>query len=144
MGIAAKHLDPISWARAVSSTRDQFEMEIIREIPGTAINAKHAPRVANTSSFSFDSVEGESLCMALDIEGYSVSAGSACSSGVLEPSHVLMAMGKSKLQALASIRVSIHPSLTIDDLRIFTHTLSKVVQRSRNIAKTPYDARISN
>jgi cysteine desulfurase len=135
MGIAAKILDPVAWARSVTAIREDFETEIVNSIPGTTINAKNAPRVANTTSLSFDSVEGESLSMALDLEGYSVSAGSACSSGVLEPSHVLMAMGKSKPQALASIRVSIHPSVAFEDLKNFTQTLSKVVQRSRNLAR---------
>ena len=66
---------------------------ILARVPGTAVNGAREPRVPNTTNISFDGVEAESLLIALDLEGIAVSTGSACSSGTLEPSHVLRAMG---------------------------------------------------
>src|SRR5213075_2028552 len=77
----------------VGALRDRLERGILRTVPGTAVNGGASPRVPNTTNISFDRVEAESLLIALDLEGIAVSTGSACSSGTLEPSHVLKAMG---------------------------------------------------
>ena len=74
---------------------------------GTAVNGAREPRVPNTTNISFDGVEAESLLIALDLEGIAVSTGSACSSGTLEPSHVLRAMGLPSHRTQNSIRFSL-------------------------------------
>jgi cysteine desulfurase len=76
-------------------------------VPGTAVNGALEPRVPNTTNISFDGVEAESLLIALDLEGFAVSTGSACSSGTLEPSHVLRAMGLPSHRTQNSIRFSL-------------------------------------
>ena len=73
--------------------RDRLEQTILSEIESTGVNGLGAPRVPNTSSIHFDCIEGEALVIALDLKGLAVSTGAACSSGAIEPSHVLTAMG---------------------------------------------------
>jgi cysteine desulfurase len=122
----------------VASLRDRLENAIKEKIPGTKINGGSA-RVANTSNLSFDGVLGDGLVMALDLSGYCVSAGSACSSGVLEPSHTLMAMGKTRLEAMAALRISLPmqelhlPSW--EELESFVGVLGQVVDRIRNAVR---------
>jgi cysteine desulfurase len=77
----------------VGALRDRLEAGILKAVPGTAVNGTTSLRVPNTTNISFDRVEAESLLIALDLEAIAVSTGSACSSGTLEPSHVLRAMG---------------------------------------------------
>src|SRR3954470_17665693 len=77
----------------VAALRDRLERGILARVPGTVVNGALEPRVPNTTNISFDGTEAESLLIALDLEGFAVSTGSACSSGTLEPSHVLRAMG---------------------------------------------------
>src|SRR5206468_4494001 len=95
MGVAARlaAAKMIEEGRRVEALRNRLEDAILRTIPGTAVNGARQPRVPNTTNISFDRVEAESLLIALDLEGIAVSTGSACSSGTLEPSHVLRARG---------------------------------------------------
>src|SRR4029453_8491579 len=88
----------------LSALRDPLEAGILAHVPGTAVNGEPTQRVPNTSNISFDRIEAESLLIALDLEGVAVSTGSACSSGTLEPSHVLKAMGLSAHRTQNSIR----------------------------------------
>ncbi len=81
-------------------------------MPGTAVNGGPGPRVPNTTNISFEGVEAESLLIALDLEGIAVSTGSACSSGTLEPSHVLRAMGFSPHRTQNSLRFSLGAGTT--------------------------------
>ena len=90
----------------VTALRDRLEEGILRAVPRTIINGARTPRVPNTTDISFDRVEAESLLIALDLEGIAVSTGSACSSGTLEPSHVLKAMGFPAHRTQNSIRFS--------------------------------------
>jgi cysteine desulfurase len=91
----------------LSALRDRLERGILERVPGTAVNGAPTPRVPNTTNISFDGVEAESLLIALDLEGFAVSTGSACSSGTLEPSHVLRAMGLPTHRTQNSIRFSL-------------------------------------
>ena len=91
----------------VGALRDQLETQILAAVPGTYINGARTPRVPNTTNISFDRVEAESLLIALDLEGVAVSTGSACSSGTLEPSHVLKAMGLPVHRTQNSLRFSL-------------------------------------
>src|SRR5438874_1522676 len=94
-------------AARVGALRDRLEDGILGTVPGTAVNGVRQPRVPNTTNISFDHVEAESLLIALDLEGIAVSTGSACSSGTLEPSHVLRAMGLSSHRTQNSLRFSL-------------------------------------
>jgi cysteine desulfurase len=131
-GAAASAINPEEWSKRVSPLRDRLEKEIQRRIPGSCINGGSSERVANTINLSFEGIEGDSLVMALDLAGFSVSSGSACSSGVLEPSHVLMAMGKTKTQAMAALRVSLADEMPWESLVAFVDALEKIVLRVRN------------
>jgi cysteine desulfurase len=134
-GRAASELSPASFAARVAPLRDRLESTITSRIPGTRVNGGGAPRVANTLNLSFDGIEGDGLVPALDLAGYSVSSGSACSSGALEPSHVLLAMGRTKAQAMAALRVSLADAVEWSELEGFVDTLVRIVERMRK-AKT--------
>jgi cysteine desulfurase len=109
MGVAARlGRDKLAAnAARLSALRDRLERGILAGVPGTAVNGALTPRVPNTTNISFDGVEAESLLIALDLEGFAVSTGSACSSGTLEPSHVLRAMGLPAHRTQNSIRFSL-------------------------------------
>lgn len=136
LGAAASIVDPISYAKTLAPLQQHLERLVLERIPGAHINGHSAPRVCNTSNFSFDQIEGDGLVMALDLEGFCVSAGSACSSGVMEPSHVLLAMGRSRGQALAAVRVSLHLETTQVQIDAFVEALSTVVSRFRNAKRS--------
>src|SRR5581483_6024892 len=91
----------------IRAMRDRIEHTILIHTEATGINGEGAPRVPNTTNIYFDYIEGESLVIALDLKGLAVSTGAACSSGAIEPSHVLMAMGMSSDRARASLRFSL-------------------------------------
>lgn len=86
--------------------RDRFERTVLAECPGIEVNAAGVARLPNTSNLYFDGVDGESLVIALDLKGFAVSSGAACSSGSVEPSHVLLAMGRSHQEARRCVRFS--------------------------------------
>ena len=100
----------------MSAMRDQIERSILGEIEAAGVNGEGAPRVPNTTSIYFDYIDGEALVIALDLKGLAVSTGAACSSGAIEPSHVLIAMGLRPERARASIRFSLGKQNTPDDL----------------------------
>ncbi len=138
-GAAARSLEPLSWSVRVARLRDRLEKVICERIPGTEVNGQGADRIANTLNLNFEGVEGDGLVMALDLAGYSVSSGSACSSGVLEPSHVLLAMGRTRMQSMAAIRVSLTDELAWELLEGFVITLEKVVSRVRGSNRSRSD-----
>jgi cysteine desulfurase len=94
-------------ARRLSQLRDRLETGILERVPYAGVNGSRTERVPNTTNLYFDYIEGESLVIALDLRGFAVSSGSACSSGSTEPSHVLLAMGLAPERARASIRFSL-------------------------------------
>jgi cysteine desulfurase len=96
------------------------------------VNGGDAPRVAGTLSLSFDGISKQGLVQSLDLEGFSVSSGSACASGNPEPSHVLRAMGRTFEQASAAARISFGPEMPWSDLERFALALEKTVTRMRN------------
>jgi len=120
-------------ARRQADLRDRLEDEVLRRLPDTRVNGRTAPRVPNTSSLAIEEVSGESLVIALDLEGIAVSAGSACSAGTIRKSHVLEAMGLER-ESGTSIRVSLGPSTTREEVETFVETLERVVDRARSVA----------
>lgn len=115
----------------IDGLRSLLENLVAERIVGTTIQGKLAKRVVNTSNFLFAGVRGEALLMALDLEGFAVSSGSACNSGSILPSHVLMAMGFDKSSAQSAVRVSLGPGNTEADVRAFVEALVRVVERIR-------------
>ena len=124
----------------VSALRDRLEEGILGAVAGTVVNGVRAPRVPNTTNLSFDRVEAESLLIALDLEGIAVSTGSACSSGTLEPSHVLKAMGFPSHRTQNSIRFSLGASNTQADVDHVIAVLPGLVEKLRQLTRTPVRA----
>jgi cysteine desulfurase len=124
-------------ARRMSGLRDRLEAGVLRAVTGTAVNGAPSPRVPNTTNISFERIEAESLLIALDLEGVAVSTGSACSSGTLEPSHVLKAMGLSAHRAQNSIRFSLGAANTEADVDRVIAILPAIVEKLRSLTRAP-------
>ena len=118
-------------AARLSALRDRLENEILAAIPDTAVNGARDARVPNTTNISFGGVEAESLLIALDLEGVAVSTGSACSSGTLEPSHVLRAMGFPVHRTQNSIRLSLGAGNTDEQVDYVVSKLPVIVEKLR-------------
>ena len=117
-----------------STLRNLLEEGILQEVSDTAINGQRNRRIPNTSNISFAGVEAESLLIALDLEGVAVSTGSACSSGTLEPSHVLRAMGLPSNRVQSSIRFSLGTSNNQADIERLISILPALVGRLRALS----------
>ena len=124
-----------SESERVAALRDLLEEGILNGVPGTLVNGDPSRRVSNTTNISFDRVEAESLLIALDLEGIAVSTGSACSSGTLEPSHVLRAMGFSPHRSQNSIRFSLGSGTTAEEIARVISVLPGVVDKLRNVSR---------
>jgi cysteine desulfurase len=120
-------------APRLAGLRDRLEAGVLAAVPGTERNGAAAPRVPNTSNISIDRVEAESLLIGLDLAGIAVSSGSACSSGTLEPSHVLKAMGLPHARTLGSIRFSLGASNTGADVDRVIEVLPPIVEKLRSL-----------
>jgi cysteine desulfurase len=120
-------------APRLAALRNRLEDAILERVPGTAINGDREPRVPNTSNISFEAVEAESLLIALDLEGIAVSTGSACSSGTLEPSHVLRAMGLPSPRTQNSIRLSLGAGNTDAEVDFVVSKLPAIVEKLRSL-----------
>lgn len=103
-------------AKRIGSLRDRLEQGILERVPDVAVNGAAAMRAPNTTNICFEGIEGESLVIALDLRGFCVSSGSACSSGAVAPSHVLLAMGLSKQDAKSSVRFSLGQENTLEQV----------------------------
>jgi len=136
MGVAAtralKKMD--AEAARLAALRDRLENGILSAVPNTDVNGAREARVPNTTNISFDRIEAESLLIALDLEGVAVSTGSACSSGTLEPSHVLKAMGLSSHRAQNSIRFSLGESNTEEQIDHVISILPRIVSKLRSLS----------
>jgi cysteine desulfurase len=117
----------------LAALRDRLEAGILSSIAGTERNGAASPRVPNTANISIDRVEAESLLIGLDLAGIAVSSGSACSSGTLEPSHVLKAMGLPHARTLGSIRFSLGAANTDADIDRVLEALPPIVEKLRSL-----------
>ena len=136
MGVAAGLAVQKMTAEAVrlAALRDRLENGILSSVPNTEVNGSREARVPNTTNISFDRIEAESLLIALDLEGVAVSTGSACSSGTLEPSHVLKAMNLSSHRAQNSIRFSLGASNTEEQIDHVISILPRIVTKLRSLS----------
>jgi cysteine desulfurase len=130
---AAAKLEPEG--RRLSVLRDRLERGILAAVSRTAVNGQADRRVPNTTNISFDGIEAESLLIALDLEGVAVSTGSACSSGTLEPSHVLKAMGLPTHRAQNSIRFSLGAGNTEAQIDHVIDILPRIVEKLRGLGR---------
>ena len=123
-------------APRLSALRDRLEAGVLSNVPGTERNGAASPRVPNTTNISIDRVEAESMLIGLDLAGIAVSSGSACSSGSLEPSHVLKAMGLPHARARNSLRFSLGAGTTAADVDFVAAVLPRLVRRLRQLGRT--------
>ena len=130
-----------SEAIRLAALRDQLEQGILTHVAGTVVNGDIHARIPNTTNVSFDRVEAESLLIALDLEGIAVSTGSACSSGTLEPSHVLRAMGLSSHRTQNSLRFSLGQFSTEAEVQRVVEVLPRLVGKLRGLTKSTTAAR---
>jgi cysteine desulfurase len=131
--IAKEALDRGDLAQ-MAAMRDRLQEEIRTEVESIGVNGDGAPRVPNTTNIHFDYIEGEALVIALDLKGLAVSTGAACSSGAIEPSHVLTAMGLPADQARASLRFSLGKQNTPEDVEFALGLIPPTVARLRELS----------
>jgi cysteine desulfurase len=118
----------------IAALRDRIEQTVLNEVDTIGVNGDGAPRVPNTTNIHFDHIEGEALVIALDLKGLAVSTGAACSSGAIEPSHVLTAMGLRPDQARASLRFSLGKQNTANDVDFALNLIPPTVARLRELS----------
>jgi cysteine desulfurase len=127
------HDSPRTVSDEMAAMRDRLELGLLN-LEATGLNGVGAPRVPNTTNIYFDGIEGESLVIALDLKGLAVSTGAACSSGAIEPSHVLTAMGLPLERARASIRFSLGKQNTGEDIDFALSIIPETVERLRKLS----------
>jgi cysteine desulfurase len=125
-------------AARVGALRDRFEAAVLDRVPAAGVNGASSPRVPNTSNIYFDGIDGEALVIALDLRGFAVSTGAACSSGAVEPSHVLTAIGLPPERARASIRFSFGRYNTADEVDALVGAVAAGVDHLRKISPVAY------
>lgn len=118
----------------IAELRDRLERGVLKRIPHVSINGSRASRLPGTSSMSFAFVQGESFVIAADLAGLGCSTGSACSSGSLEPSHVLAAIGKTKEDARSTVRFSLGTTTTAEDIDSALDVIEAVAGRLRALS----------
>jgi len=120
--------------RNLAALRDRLQQGILTQVDEAGVNGDGAPRVPNTTNIFFDHIEGEAMVIALDLKGLAISTGAACSSGALEPSHVLVAMGMPGDRARASIRFSLGKQNTAEDVEFALALVPETVSRLRELS----------
>lgn len=120
--------------RKIAAMRDRLQQGILAQVDAAVVNGEGIGRVPNTTNIRFDHIEGESLVIALDLKGLAVSTGAACSSGAIEPSHVLVAMGLSPEQARASIRFSLGKQTIAEDIDFALALVPETVAHLRELS----------
>jgi cysteine desulfurase len=120
--------------KKMSLLRDHIEQGILAQVEEAGVNGNGAPRIPNTTSIYFDHIDGESMVIALDLKGLAVSTGAACSSGAVEPSHVLIAMGLRADRARSSIRFSLGKQNTAEEIEVALALVPETVARLRELS----------
>ncbi len=130
----AKHWLENDGPETMAAMRERLQDAVLNAMDSVGINGMGAKRVPNTTNIYFDHIEGEALVISLDLKGLAVSSGAACSSGAIEPSHVLIAMGIPYQRARASIRVSLGKQTKEEDIDFAVQAIPETVGRLREIA----------
>ena len=130
--LAVEHMDEKT--AKITAMRDKLIDTILAEIPYVRLNGHRTKRLPNNVSICFRYIEGESLLLSLDMKGFVVSSGSACTSGSLDPSHVLLAIGLPHEIAHGSMRVSLSDLNTMDEVDSFLKELGPIVKRLRSMS----------
>jgi cysteine desulfurase len=138
--LAQKNL-PVMNTR-VRELRDYLQTQLLEKIPSCSVNGDLEQRLPNTVSIGFDAVEGESILLMLDREGICASSGSACTSGSLDPSHVLMAMEVPFKSAHGSIRFSLSHYNTKDEMDLIIAALAPVIRKLREMSPFWKDGKV--
>jgi cysteine desulfurase len=120
--------------KRMAALRDRLQRGILAQVEEAGVNGDGAPRVPNTTNIYFDHIEGEAMVISLDLKGLAVSTGAACSSGAIEPSHVLTAMGLRGDRARASIRFSLGKQNTSEDVDFALALVPETVARLRELS----------
>jgi cysteine desulfurase len=120
----------------LEALRDRLESGILGRVPDTGVNGRGNGRTPNTTSIYFDGLEGEALVISLDLKGFAVSSGSACSSGAVEPSHVLLAMDLAPERARASLRFSLGQSNNEEQVDALIEAVASSVGQLRKLSPT--------
>src|SRR6266849_5305452 len=128
----------------IASLRDRLETTILENVEAAGVNSAGAPRVPNTSNIYFDYIEGEAMVISLDLKGLAVSTGAACSSGAIEPSHVLTATGLRPERARGSLRFSLGKQNTADDIEFALDLTPQTVARLRELSPVYNRAAVGN
>ena len=128
------------YGRRVSALRNRLEQKILQTVASTYVNGDREKRLPNTTNISFEYVEGEGIVLSLDLKGIAVSTGSACATGKLEPSHVLIEMGLSPALAQGAIRFSISSEITEEQIDYTAESIVEVVDRLRKMSPLYEDA----
>src|SRR5207249_2985856 len=123
-------------ALRISALRDRLEEGILERVPQSRVNGSQTARTPNTSNILIPFVEGEALVIALDLKGVACSTGAACSSGAIEPSHVLTAIGLAPEEARASLRFSLGRHTTGDDVDFALNVVPAAVAQLRELSPT--------
>jgi cysteine desulfurase len=123
-------------AKRISALRDKLEHGLLTRVPDSSVNGSRAPRTPNTTNLLFPGLEGEALVIALDLKGLACSTGAACSSGALEPSHVLTAIGLPPEEARASLRFSLGRHTTAEDIDFALEVVPAAVAQLRELSPT--------
>ncbi len=131
--LALEALEP-GEERNMAALRDRLQQGILTHVDEAGVNGDGAPRVPNTTNIFFDHIEGEAMVIALDLKGLAISTGAACSSGALEPSHVLLAMGLPGDRARASLRFSLGKQNTAEDVEFALALVPETVSRLRELS----------
>ena len=136
-GVAAEHAagHREAAARTTAALRDAFERGVLEDVPDARVNGREAPRAPHVSNVSVPGTDSEAMLMHLDLAGICCSSGSACSTGSVDPSHVLTAMGVPEALAVASLRFSFDTRNTMDDVQGTLEKLPKVVAKVRSLAE---------
>jgi cysteine desulfurase len=136
LGRAAEWLSENGEAEAerLRGLRDCLETAILDRVPGAGVNGRGAPRTPNTSNMYFDGIRSDALVIALDLKGFAVSGGAACSSGAVEPSHVLTAIGLAADRARGSIRFSLGRLNTAEQVQALVEAVAESVGQLRRVA----------
>jgi cysteine desulfurase len=127
-------------AARIGELRDRLEKEALEKIPGARVNGDPRRRVPNTASLTFAGAGGEALLIALDLQGVACSTGAACSSGSVEPSHVLTAIGLSADEARSTLRLSVGRPTTAEEIDNAGRVLRGAVERLRALSPRPVSA----